>query len=187
MKITLRKANAIQRLINEKLNNTTISSVATIGKFQDAEETVKTALLDFAKDFNTKQILISVLYSIRHKIAESSHEAGIDHLLTELASLTKLEDLYKSIPFNNVFYPGPIVLNKMQEDLSVPSTSAYGRKETFNVSIFSKEEILTFGKNLANLRKEKQRLSDKLLEKNVHTEIELYEPEEKILKELDIL
>jgi len=47
--------------------------------------------------------------------------------------------------------------------------------------------MLTFGKNLANLRKEKQRLSDKLLEKNVHTEIELYEPEEKILKELDIL
>jgi len=38
MKITLRKANAIQRLINEKLNNTTISSVAVIGKFQEANK-----------------------------------------------------------------------------------------------------------------------------------------------------
>jgi uncharacterized protein YdcH (DUF465 family) len=49
----------------------------------------------------------------------------------------------------------------------------YGRFDTLDTGIFTKEEIEGFKRSVADLKRQKQKLQDTLLELNVRTEIEL--------------
>lgn len=187
MKLTLRKANAVQLLINEKLNNTTINAHVTIDKYTPIQATVKQARETFALGLLQKLSLLATLYRIRQHVSKASQEVGISDLLAELAFANKQEAMYKNFDLNVALYPGDEITSKQQDDLKTQVPTAYSRKDSFQVSIMEKAVLEGIVAALSNVRKEKVKLSDKLLELNIKTEIELEESESEVLKGYDII
>src|ERR1017187_9694212 len=76
MKISLRKANAVQGLINEQINQKFGNGVS-ISKYADVAKVIKENVTDIENTITKKFDLIVVLYSLREKVANAGHEAGV--------------------------------------------------------------------------------------------------------------
>jgi hypothetical protein len=63
----------------------------------------------------------------------------------------------------------------------------YGRYDTIDTGIFTKQEVEEFKRTVADLKRQKQKLQDTLLELNVQTEIQLDEETARFLERADIL
>lgn len=188
MKLTLRKANAIQLLINEQLNTKAVNAFVTIGKYSDVDTAVKEASTVFDASVTFKLNLIEVLYAIRELVSDASNSVGVSSILTDLAKINKIEALFKTVSETTNFYPGTEAIKQQHHDLrNAIQTSTFRQADSFSVSLLSKQAVELYGKNLSELRKKKQKLSDKLLELNIKTEIELADKFADILTAYDIV
>jgi hypothetical protein len=198
MKISLRKANAVQGLINEQINQKFGNGVS-INKYADAAKVIEEATADVLETIQKKFSLIGVLYTIREKVADAGHKAGVAALLSELAGLSKEEEFSKQIAATPSFLP-PLksVLSSIEDLKKEPAPSgnySYSRegvlcatvKDNVEVPLLTKEFVETHRKSAVDIRKEKQKLSDMLLHLNVSTEIELSPFEETVLTKYDII
>jgi hypothetical protein len=184
MKITLRKADAIQKLINEKINESPLATKVTINRFDVPVEKFDQAVAKFKKVYDQKVVLLEVLYVIRKKVATAGAKAGIADLLAERALLDKSVLLLKPLADMEEFAPSVGTLALQHEDLLNDKGDAsrfHGRRESFDVSIVDRNEVTTWVEMIAQSRKAKQTLSDKLLDLNVRTEIELGPDTEAVL------
>ena len=191
MKLTLRRANTLQLLINDQIAATQILTNITVSKFDNVEELIKNSVEKLDTNLQFRLLLTQLYYNIRKKVGKASQDAGIADLLTDLNAANKAEALYKSL-INNQKAMEPVdVLKARQEDLKNQSptaaTVAYRSFGTFETSLISQSGADAIVKQLSNIRKEKQKISDKLLHLNVSTEIELTEQEQEILTKLDLL
>ena len=186
MNISLRKANAVQLLINEKLSEAVVGTV-TITKYDEVESSVKTAEIKLVNDIQTKRSLLAVLYSIRKKVAKSSMEVGIADLLTDLAAIEKEAAFAKQLQGMPVNKFDNEQIKNILADI-VTQKDSYGRsKDAVTVGLFSEPANLALKDEINTLRKKKTDISDKLLHLNVSTEIQLDEKESSVLKEYEIL
>jgi len=189
MKLTLRKANALQLLINEQISATSISTQVSVTKYDDPIAAVIHAGDVFQVSLLKKKNLLSVLYSIREKVAEQGHWAGIPKILSEVAHIDKLTDVLKPLAATSSFAPAESVLLEAHADLKkeVPQSSYSQRAGAFTTGAIPQNWIPAFLKELSDLRKRKQSLSDQLLEKNIQHHIDLSEEEEAVLKQYDLI
>ena len=186
MKISLRKANAVQLLINEKLSEP-VSGNVTITKYDVVEPTIDEATKKLVTDIETKRQLIYVLYSLRKKVANVSMTVGIADLLTALARNEKEASFAKQLQAFPVNKFDKDKITAILADI-VTQKDAYGRsKDAVTVGLFDEPSHEALKDIVTDLRKEKTQISDKLLHLNVSTEIELDEKEYNVLKEYDIL
>jgi len=187
MKISLRKANALQSLIQEGLGEN-VTPLVTINKFENPSAVVASAAKEFLLGVSKKFALVDVLFSIRKKVGHANAEVGIDALLTDLALLEKQSYILKGLASTTTF-AAPIeqVQAALDELKTQKQDGIYGRRESINVSIVSRGLVDQYKSSVNTLRKQKQELSDKLLHLNVSTEIELSEEEEAVLKQYEIL
>jgi hypothetical protein len=186
MKISLRKANALQMLIAEKLGVRVVDTV-TITKYDNVTDALVAAQKELEEAVVSKFELMDVLYAIREKVAVAGMNVGIAKLLTDLARNEKeaafLKQLEAASPLK--FTNEQIV--SILADL-VNQKDAYGRtKDAVTVGLLEPKVIDTYKSKITTLRKEKTAISDKLLHLNVSTEIELDEKEVTVLNKYDIL
>jgi hypothetical protein len=186
MKISLRKANALQTTIQEAINEPFVGNVM-ISKYDNVDTVYNTASKVLEDTIEKKFCLIDVLYSIRKKVGEASASCGVAELLTNLANNEKTAAFAKQLAAT----PYPTIvkeqISKILTDLAEQKDS-YGRiKDALNMSLLSKETIDSYKSTVNVLRRQKQTISDKLLNLNVSTEIELDENEITVLKKYDIL
>ena len=189
MELTLRKANALQLLINEQVANTPIQTQVSVGKYDDPILAVFSASGVFQASLEKIRSLLGVLYSVRQKVAESGHGAGIPKLLSEIAHIDKLTGVLKPLATLSSFAPTEEVLRAAHEDLKKeqPVASYSGRRDVFTTGAIPQGWIPTYLKEVSDLRKQKQRLSDKLLELNIQHTIELSPEEEETLRKYDLI
>lgn len=189
MKLTLRKANALQLLINEQISATTIHTQATVGKYDDPVQAVIHAGTIFTASLNKTKSLLATLYSIREKVAGSGYEAGIPTILSEIAHIDKLTGVLKPLASLSSFAPSEEILREAHADLKKDpgNTASYSRRDSFTTGAIPQGWIPSYIQELSTLRKRKQSLSDKLLELNIKHEIELSEEEEITLKQYDLI
>jgi hypothetical protein len=188
MKISLRKANALQLVIQEQINEQFIGTVA-VGKYDEAEPTIVAAKDKLTELVDKKFNLIDVLYSIREKVGDASAKAGIATELTQLALVERKQAFFKQLAGTKVFTPKLDVVEKALTELREQSKGekAYYAKDAIEVSLLDKETVEQYNKNVNTARKLKQTISDKLLHLNVSTEIELDENEVSLLNKYEIL
>lgn len=187
MKLSLRKANTLQLLINEQINEPFIGSV-TIGKFDDPDNLVGPAQNKLQEIIVKKFDLTDVYYTIRKKVAQKSTEVGIADLLTDLARNQKNAQAFKQLASTREFLPKPDVLQKALDEIRKEQpTNSYQRRDALIIGLFTKEVVETYAKTLKILQKEKQKISDKLLHLNVSSEIELDEKEVAVLNKYELL
>jgi hypothetical protein len=189
MNITLRKANAIQNSITETIRGIEIKTTIDLNEFQDPTVELQAANnLLFANDTRRQRLLLA-LYNIRGLVGAANAQSGIDTKLATAAfvdkRVTQLEELaaVKSVTDLAVIN-GKLEKIRNRKD---ESRSIYGRDETVSTSVVGAEQLTQIRAEIKNLKKQKQKINDEVLELNIKTEIPLSEEIVKTLSDEGLL
>lgn len=187
MKLTLRKANAVQSAINEAIKSLDLVTQVTLNEFEIVADQIQKAREQFFENSAKRSSLVMALYEIRAKVAQANASAGINDFLTNVAYAEK------QISHNNMLaskgeQTALQILNGQINKIANAKDEGYGySRRDVTTSIFTKEEIDQFCKISSDYKKTKQKLQDQLLELNVQTEIELSASTSEFLVNADIL
>jgi len=179
MNISLRKANAVQNGINEALKGIEIKTTLELNEFQDVVAELKKANDVLFTNDSRRQRLLLALYNIRGLVGAANASSGIDMKLAtaafiekrigQLETLSKLEAVTDLAVINGK-------LEKIRNDKSESARrSIYGYNDTVSTTVVSAEQISQVKTEIQNLKKQKQKLNDEILELNIKTEIPLSE------------
>lgn len=176
MNISLRKANAIQNSINDAIKNIKIDLNVELNEFQDVESAISKANATLVENDGRRQKLTMALYNIRALVGTANAASGIDTSLAKAAFIDKriaqLEQLSSATEMTALeVIKGK--LDKIKNDKSESRRSLYGYNDTVSTSVLAKEQIAQAKTEVLNLKKQKQKLNDEILELNIKTEIPL--------------
>lgn len=171
MNITLRKASALQNSINDVIKQIDIKSDIVLTEFHNVSDEISQASAEVAGNILRKIALINALYAIRASVAVANHQV-VDGLLTNVARIDKQIQLYSSLAASNVVENLDVINGKLQKFRDSDTKSrVYGFGDTVTTSVLTKADLAGFKKIAGDLKKQKQRLQDEILEANVRTEI----------------
>ena len=176
MNITLRKASALQNAINETLKGLEVTTTATVDEFQDAGAVIAAQREAANKAFVRKTALLDVLYAVRKDVAAANSLAGIADLLADVAQLEKRIQLENQLATATAQLESAVLdgrLARLREGTS--EARLYRHSNGVDTGVFTEAEIAKSKAEVAELKKRKQALQDRLLELNVSTSIELSE------------
>lgn len=185
MNITLRKANAIQNSINDAIKNIKIDLTVEINEFQDVEQILSKYNNNLIVNDAHRQQLTMALYNIRALVGTANAASGIDTALAKAAFIDKriaqLEQLATATELTDVtVIKGK--LEKIRNDKGEKGRSIYGYTDTVSTGVLAADQIAQAKTEILNLKKQKQKLNDEILELNIKTEIPLTEDTVALLK-----
>lgn len=187
MKLTLRKANAIQAAINEMIKGLDLSTSVTLNEFEGIQDQIDVVRNRFWTHAATRNKLTMALYEIRAKVAQANAESGINDHLANVAYLEK-QISHNTMLTGKGAQTALRVLNGQVKKNAEVKEDGYGyRSNAVTTSIFTEEEVEDFRRSAADYKRQKQSLQDELLELNVQTEIQLDEETARFLEKADIL
>jgi hypothetical protein len=177
MNITLRKANAIQNSIQETIRGIEIKTHIDINEFQDAAAELQTANNTLFANDTRRQRLLLALYNIRGLVGAANAQSGIDTKLATAAFVDKrvsqLEELAQTKPVTTLeVINGRLekIRNRKDEGRGI-----YSRDESVSTSVIAEGQLNQIRAEIKNLKKQKQKINDEILELNIKTEIPLNE------------
>jgi hypothetical protein len=176
MKITLRKANALQIAIGEAVTNISVDTDVKINEFQNGEVEILRVAAEFQENLARRAQLIDSMYAIRKAVSTANAGAGVDVKLADVARLEKQVQFYNVLAGKKVREDAAVVagqLNKLRESKDDSRRSIYGYATTVDTSVLTAEDIRGFRSQAAEAKKPKQKLQDELLEIKFRTEITL--------------
>lgn len=176
MNITLRKANAVQNSINDAVKNIKIDLNVELNEFQNIEDVLGKANNNLVENDARRQKLTMALYNIRALVGTANAASGIDTALAKAAFIDKriaqLEQLANAAEITAL----DVIKGKLEKIKSLKDEARsriYGYGDTVTTSVLSKEQIAQAKTEILNLKKQKQKLNDEILELNIKTEIPL--------------
>ena len=177
MNITLRKANAVQNSINDAVKNIRVDLTLEINEFQNVEDTLSKANNELITNDGRRQNLTMALYNIRALVGTANAASGIDTALAKAAFIDKRIGQLEQLAGGTEITSLEVIkgkLEKMKNDKGENTRrSIYGYSDTVSTGILSKEQIAQAKTEILNLKKQKQKLNDEILELNIKTEIPL--------------
>lgn len=190
MKISLRRANAIQQTINELVRSIKFNTEISINEFQNVGEEFVKAEKNILETYERAVNLNSALFTIRSLIG-AANAKEINNLLTTVALTEKLISLNNVLSTAQKSIDRSVIegkLSKIRSSSSTDDSSVYRRlMSEVTTGVFDEASIKKFKANGLKLKKEKQKLQDQILELNIKTEIELPESVVETLKAEDLL
>jgi uncharacterized protein YdcH (DUF465 family) len=177
MNITLRKANAVQNSINDTVKNIRVDLTVEINEFQTVEDTLSKVNNELIANDGRRQNLTMALYNIRALVGTANAASGIDTALAKAAFIDKRIGQLEQLANGTEITPLEVIkgkLEKIKNDKGDNTRrSLYGYSDTVSTGILSKEQIAQAKTEILNLKKQKQKLNDEILELNIKTEIPL--------------
>lgn len=188
MKITLRKANAIQLTTNEVLKGMSFETSVQVNEFENFKEQIESVRNTFNANVYARSKLIDALYEIRKVVARANSKKGVDDMLANIARLEKDIQFFSGFASKGVCLADTVIEGKIEKIRGMKEESRlYGRHDTVDTTIFEKSDIDHFKWTVTDLKRQKQKIQDTLLEINVRTEVELSDETEAVLKAYNIL
>jgi len=191
MNISLRKANAVQSSIVDAIKGISIETSLELNEFQDVvAELQKANDVLFANDSRRQRLLLS-LYNIRGLVGAANAQSGVDTKLATAAFVDKrvaqLDEMAKLSPVTDL----AVINGKLDKIRNSKDESArsriYGISDTVSTTVVSQEQIAQVKAEIKNLKKQKQKLNDEILELNIKTEIPLSDEVVAILQAEDLI
>jgi len=174
MKITLRKANALQIAIQDHIKNIVVNTTVSLNEFQASTEVLSVACNTLVANDIQRAKLTRVLYSIRAQVGRANVESGVSDLLTDAAYIDKRLAHLKGLTESKVVEATAVINGKLEKIRTADKTSRmYGYGDTVDTGVLTAEQIEGYKAEMRNLKKQKQSINDQVLELNVRTEIEL--------------
>ena len=187
MNISLRKANAVQNGINEALKGIEIKTTLELNEFQDVVAELKKANDVLFTNDSRRQRLLLALYNIRGLVGAANASSGIDMKLATAAFIEKRIGQLDTLSKLEAVTDLAVINGKLEKIRNNKSESArrsiYGYNDTVSTTVVSAEQIAQVKTEIQNLKKQKQKLNDEILELNIKTEIPLSEDVVKTLSE----
>lgn len=174
MNLSLRKANAIQNLINDLLKNITIVDTVNLNEFEDAEALIAGKAQESVNAFQRQVNLIEALYDIRSNVASANNATGITEMLTKIARLDKLIAANQKMAERTVRTSAEVIsgkLTKIRNTKEDGRFSMYDRYNEISTGVATESNNEVYKRLVADHKREKQRLQDAVLEANVRNEI----------------
>lgn len=177
MKITLRKASAVQLSINDAVKGMKFETSVKLNEFQNAEQTLAEATARFMGNVNRRKNLMNALRDIRSAVSSANATCGVDSRLTEIAHLEKQIQFYSGFAqTENVRDSMEVINGKLEKIRNRKEESRlYGYHDDVTTGLFFDSDLEGFKAIVKDLKKAKQKLQDEVLELNVRTEIEVSE------------
>jgi hypothetical protein len=187
MKISLRKADAIQRAVNDAINALPLVTEVSINEFERPTDKISLAKSKFSAALATRDQLLNVLYDIRVAVGSQNEAHGISARLAAVARLEKEIVLMKRISGITPAVSHDVLIGKIGK-IKGREADAYSRfDEEIRTSIFDEAELSDIKNRLAELKLRKQAIQDELLELNVRVQIELSDDAVAVLQEASVL
>ena len=188
MDVSLRKANSLQHEILEAIKKIESEHSIIINEFQDPVVELNRANEEFFKADNRKQKLLLALYNIRGLIGTANVQSGINTNLAKAAFFDKRIAQLEILANVKPHLPLGVITGRLEKIKNRKDDSGYfGREEGVATTIFSQEQIDQARTEIRNLKKQKQKINDEILELNIKTEIPLSEDNVVTLKAEGIL
>ena len=178
MKLTLRKANAVQLGINDIVKGLKFETAISLNEFQDVDTVLLDTTAKFMANVDRRRALTDALHQIRLAVGAANSQAGIDSRLTTIAHLEKQIQFYSGIASTEARESLEVVKGKLEKIKSRPAdarNSIYGYSDNVPANLFAEADLAVFKNAVKDMKKQKQKLQDEVLEINVRTEIELTE------------
>jgi len=175
MNITLRKANAVQNSIQEAIRGIKLEFSVEFNEFQDPAVELKRANDELVANDARRQKLLMAIYNIRGLVGAANSNSGIDLKLTTAAFIDKrvaqLEEFTKAAVMTDL----EVIKGQLEKirNRKEDTRSIYGRTDTVGTGVVTKQQIDQAKAEILNLKKQKQKLNDEILELNIKTEIPL--------------
>jgi hypothetical protein len=187
MKLTLRKANALQSSINEAIKALDFNVTVVLNEFEGVEEQINRVREKFFSNKFMRAELYASLYEIRTKVSNANAESGINNLLAALANSEKQINFYSVLASKGPQTELKVLQGQITKNAEMKDDQyGYNRRDVVT-QVLSKDEVDTFLKNVSEFKRQKQRLQDTLLELNIKTEIVLSDETVRILEKADII
>jgi len=190
MNITLRKAHALQTVINEAVNKLAFSTDVALNEFEHPSLVIESANQKFFEAEIQRKELLDVLYSIRKQVALTNVAAGVNVILADIARVEKDITFYSMADRIEPRQANEVIngkVGKLKEQSADTGRSLYSSRDTVSTTIFAADTLTTFKQELSRAKKEKVRLQDMLLTANIKFEIELEPDEVSTLQAADLL
>lgn len=188
MKITLRKANAIQAAIVEAVERLDFDPEIRLNEFQDPEHEILQAYEDFIAKGDRREALLDALYDVRKQVARANVESGVSDVLADLARVEKDIRFYNFVNRVKPRVQGDVLRGKLEKLKEQPEgRSIYGREDSVTTTIFHTADLDVLIQAQKTAKKQKQKLQDALLEANIRNEIELSNKTEETLLNEDLI
>ena len=187
MKVSLRKANALQAAITEALAGLDLATEVAINEFEKPTAKIAEAKERFVSQCLIRDTLLVSVYRIRREVAQANAKSGINDLLADVALVDKEIAFYSKLAKVVPAVETDVIVGKLGKIKSRTESDYYGREDSVRTSIFTEVEVAEFKAKLAALKKQKVVLQDSLLELNVSMEIELSDQTEEILTRAGII
>jgi uncharacterized protein YdcH (DUF465 family) len=177
MKLTLRKANIVQAGINDAVKGLKFDPEVKINEFQDVDSTLVESTAKFMANVDRRRSLTNALHQIRLAVGAANNQAGIDSRLTTIAHLEKQIQFYAGLSAATAREDLTVVRGKLDKIKTRPADarSLYGYNDHVDTGLFAEADLAVFKTAVKDMKKQKQKLQDEVLELNVRTEIEVSE------------
>lgn len=178
MKITLRKASALQNSIQEAVKNIDITVKVELNEFEDARIAMGKANDKLVQADQRRVALTKTLYVVRAQVGTANAECGINERLAKAAYIDKRIGQLTALISAEAVQDSITVIEGKLEKLKAPESansrrSLYGYSDTVGTGVLSQAQVDAFKAEQLALKKDKQKLNDEVLELNVRTEIAL--------------
>ena len=193
MKISLRKADAIQHEIKAAMRDLSIRTRITITEYENPE-----TVIDIARERSEKNLLEwtslnSVLYTIRKQVDQANKSSGISDILADIAAIDARISVLREMTLENAQATDLEILKgqlkKIRDTPRDGSSHRYGglSDEIVQTGIFTAEEIEAHKAEVQSSKKKIMKFKDDLLRLNLSTEIELSKIKMAILERAGIV
>lgn len=185
MNISLRKANAIQTAINDTMKGIKTTLTADFNEFQDPAVELQRLNTEFFANDKRRSDLLTAQFSIRGLVGAANATSGVDAKLTQAAYIDKRIAQLETISGAEAMTEMTVIvgkLDKIRNRKEDSSRSIYGREDTVHTGILTKDQIDSAKAMIRDLKNQKQKLNDEILELNVRTEIVLTAEVEQVLR-----
>ena len=177
MKITLRKASAVQNAIQETVKSVEVKVQVTLNEFEDVSVALASANAVTVSNDQRRAALTACLYDIRSLVGSANTLTGINDRLAKSAYIDKRIGQLTGLTSADAVQESLAVVTGKVDKLKVPDTtgrrSLYGYNDTVTTGVLSSEQVASYKAQILDLKKQKQKLTDEILELNVRTEIDL--------------
>lgn len=182
MKLTLRKANAIQTALNDIVKGLKFDTTLALNEFQDVDSTLLDTTAKFMANVDRRRALTNAIHDIRLAVGVANSNAGINNRLTTIAHLEKQIQFYAGIASADARDSVEVIKGKLEKIRGRKEDSRlYGYNDSVSTGLFAEADLNVFKTAVKDMKKAKQKLQDELLELNVRTEIEVSDAVEQIL------
>lgn len=174
MKLTLRKASALQNSIQEAVKTIEVKTAITISEFQNYQDALATANDIAVKNDARRAALTEALYAIRGQVGVANSTSGVSDRLAEAAYVDKRIAQLQGLIGSDVRSDDAVIAGKLDKLRGRKEDAySYGREDGVATGVFTAEQVEQFKTTQRELKKRKQKINDEVLELNVRTEVEL--------------